>query len=78
MSDTPTVLEVDCSTGVTTERPMTDEEIAAQQAMAEQAAADQAAREAAASAKAAAQASATTKLEALGLSEDEIAAIIGA
>jgi hypothetical protein len=34
MTDTPKVIEVDCSTGISTERDMTADEIAAQQAMA--------------------------------------------
>ena len=72
---TPTVIEVDCSTGVSTERPMTAEEVTRmeeqQAAFAAQAAID----EAAAAAKAAAKASAEAKLAALGLSAEEIAAL---
>lgn len=71
----PTVIEVDCSTGVSTERPMTAEEItqmnerqvAFEAQQAEQAAVD--------AAKAAAKASAEAKLAALGLSAEEIAAL---
>lgn len=72
---TPMVIEVDCSTGVSTERPMTAEEI---QSMNERQAAfeaEQAAREAEAAAKAAAKASAEAKLAALGLTAEEIAAL---
>ncbi len=72
---TPTVIEVDCSTGVSTERPMTAEEITRmeeqQAAFAAQAAADAEI----AAAKAAAKAAAHEKLAALGLSADEIAAL---
>jgi hypothetical protein len=72
---TPTVIEVDCSTGISTERPMTADEI---QAMNERQAAfeaEQAAAEAEAAAKAAAKEAAHAKLAALGLSADEIAAL---
>jgi hypothetical protein len=70
-----TVIEVDCSTGVSTERDMTPDEIAAQAAMA-QAQADKAAADAAAqAAKDAALASARAKLAALGLTADEVAAL---
>jgi hypothetical protein len=72
---TPTVIEVDCSTGISTERPMTADEIQAmeerQAAMEEQ----RAAEEVEAAAKAAAKAAAHEKLAALGLSADEIAAL---
>ena len=71
----PTKLIVDCSTGITTEVELTDEEVAQREADAVQAEADRAAREAEAAAKAAAKASAETKLAALGLSADEIAAL---
>jgi hypothetical protein len=71
----PTVIEVDCSTGVSTERPMTAEEITAmnerQAAFEAQAAADATA----AAAKAAAKEAAHEKLAALGLSAAEIAAL---
>ena len=72
---TPTVIEVDCSTGIQTERPMTADEI---QALNERQAAfeaEQAAREAEEAAKAAAKASAEAKLAALGLTAEEIAAL---
>lgn len=72
---TPTVIEVDCSTGISTERPMTAEEIQTMEERAAAFAAEQAAREAEAQAKAAAKASAEAKLAALGLTADEIAAL---
>ena len=72
---TPTVIEVDCSTGISTERPMTAEEISRmeeQQAVFE---AQRAEQEAAAEAKAMAKASAEAKLASLGLTAEEIAAL---
>jgi len=76
MTDTPQAVEVNCTTGEVTTRPLTAEEIAAQ-AVAAQAAADQAAaREAQDKVKADAKASAMAKLAALGLSADEVAAIL--
>ena len=74
-TDTPTIVEVDCSTGIATERPMTAEEIANHEAMATAHAAQMAEQEAADAAKAAAKASAEAKLAALGLSAEEIAAL---
>ena len=71
----PTKVIVDCSTGVTTEVELTAEEIAQREADAVAFAAEQAEREAAEAAKAAAKASAESKLAALGLSADEIAAL---
>lgn len=72
---TPTVIEVDCSTGVSTERPMTAEEITAMEERQAAFAAEQAAREAEEAAKAAAKEAAHAKLAALGLSAEEIAAL---
>lgn len=57
--------------------PLTEEEIAERAAMAEQAAAEQAAREEEAAAKAASLDSAKAKLAALGLSDDEVNAMLG-
>ena len=74
MADTKLV--VDCSTGAVVEFELTPEEIAERNAAATQAAADAAAREAADEAKAAAKASAEAKLAALGLTADEVAAIL--
>jgi hypothetical protein len=71
----PTKLIVDCSTGVTTEVELTDAEVAQREADAAAYAVEQAAKEAAAAAKAAAKASGESKLAALGLSADEIAAL---
>lgn len=70
-----TISEVDCSTGIQVERPMTPEEVASFEAMRAESQRLQAEEEAAAAAKAAAKASAEAKLAALGLSADEIAAL---
>jgi TctA family transporter len=69
------IVEIDCSTGISTEREMTTEEI---QAMSERQAefeSQQAANAAASEAKAEAKASAEAKLLALGLTSEEIAAL---
>lgn len=71
----PTVIEVDCSTGISTEREMTAEEVANMEAMQAELAARKAEEEAAAAALAEAKASAEAKLAALGLTVDEIAAL---
>ena len=78
MTETPTKVIVDCSTGESTVVPLTAEEIA--QLEADAAAAEEArlAAEAEAAAKAAAKASALAKLAALGLTEEEAQAIAGA
>jgi hypothetical protein len=76
MSETPIALEVNCETGEVTERPFTADEIASAAERAEQYAAEQAAREEAEAAAAAAKDSATKKLAKLGLSADEIAALL--
>lgn len=76
MTDILTKLVIDCSTGERTEVPLTAEEIAEREAMAAQAAEEEAAREAEAVAKAEALASAQAKLAALGLTEDEVNAIL--
>ena len=70
-----TVIEVDCSTGISTEREQTPEEVAAQAAMAAQAQADAEAKATAEAAIAAAKTSALAKLTALGLTADEVAAL---
>lgn len=72
---TPTIVEIDCSTGIATERPMNADEIANMEKMQAEAAARQAEAEAEAAAKAAAKASAEAKLAALGLTAEEIAAL---
>lgn len=77
MTDTPKAIEVNCTTGEVTERPLTAEEISQREADAAAAAEAQAAREAEEAAKAEAKASAETKLAALGLTTEEIAALGG-
>jgi hypothetical protein len=72
---TPTAIEVNCTTGEVTERPLTAEEIAQREADAIAAEADRVAREEAAEALAALKASAKAKLAALGLTPEEIAAL---
>ena len=70
-----TVIEIDCTTGVQTEREQTPEEVAAMAAMAAQAQADAEAKATAEAAVAAAKTSALAKLTALGLTADEVAAL---
>jgi hypothetical protein len=72
-----TAIEINCETGEVTERPLTAEEIAANEAAQAQAAADALAAEEEAAAKAAAKASAQAKLATLGLTADEVAALLG-
>ena len=71
----PTKLIVDCSTGVTTEVELTAAEIAEREAMAAEYAVQKAQEDAANAAAEAAKASAQSKLAALGLTADEIAAL---
>lgn len=74
---TPTKIVVNCETGEVEELPLTAEEIAQQEAdrlAAEQAEAERLAAEAE---KQALEASAVSKLEALGLTPEEIAALKG-
>ena len=78
MADRPTKLVVDCSTGITSEVELTDEEIAQREADAVAFAEAEAARQAEEQAKAAAKQSAQDKLKSLGLSDLEIAALVGA
>jgi hypothetical protein len=73
MADTKII--VNCSTGITTEVELTAAEIAQREADAAASAARRAEEEAEAEAKAAAKASARAKLAALGLTEEEIAAL---
>ena len=70
-----TAIEVNCTTGEVIERPLTAEEIAANEAAAVQAEADRVAREAEIAAAQAAKESANAKLAALGLTAEEIAAL---
>jgi hypothetical protein len=75
MTETLNKIVVDCSTGEQTIVPLTAEEIAQREVDAEAYAAQQAIQEAEEAAKAEAKASAESKLAALGLSAEEIAAI---
>ena len=74
---TPIIVEVDCSTGVATERPMTEQEIANHAMLQEKAIADIAEREQARATQAASLASAQAKLTSLGLTAEEVTAITG-
>ena len=74
----PTKLIVDCSTGVTTEVELTADEIAQREADAAAFAEQKAAEEAAEQTKAAAKQAAQDKLKALGLTDLEVAALVGA
>lgn len=75
MAETLTKIIVDCSTGESTEVPLTAEEIAQREADMIAFAEAQAARDAEAQAIAEAKASAVSKLAALGLSDAEIKAL---
>jgi len=72
-----TAIEINCETGEVTERPLTAAEIAANEAAQAQAEADALAAEEEATAKAAAKAPAQAKLATLGLTADEVAALLG-
>jgi alpha-galactosidase/6-phospho-beta-glucosidase family protein len=74
-TDTPTAVEVNCATGEQTVRPLTAAEIAQRAEDAATFAAQKAAEEAEAQAKADAKLAAQAKLQALGLTGEEIAAI---
>ena len=76
MSEVPTKVVVDCSTGQTQVLPLTEEEIAQREADAIAAAAAEAERIAAEEAKAAARQSAIDKFIAMGLTEEEALAIV--
>jgi hypothetical protein len=78
MADRPTKLVVDCATGITTEVPLTDAEIAQREADAAAFAEAEAQRLADEQAKAAAKQAAQDKLKALGLTDLEVAALVGA
>lgn len=77
MTDRPTKLVVDCTTGESSIVPLTDEEIAANELAAERLAAEKAAEKAKQEAIAEAKASALAKLLELGLTEDEAKVIAG-
>jgi len=70
-----TAIEVNCSTGIVTERELTAAEIKQREADAAAYAIQKAEQDAAAEATAAAKASAQAKLAALGLTADEISAL---
>jgi hypothetical protein len=72
---TPTTIEVNCATGEVTERPLTAEEITQREVDAAAYAVAKAEREAAEAAAQAAKESAQSKLAALGLTAEEIAAL---
>jgi len=72
----PKIVEIDCSTGIETVRDMTTEEIEAQQTMRTSFEEQEALRKAEKDAIAELRASAEEKLTALGLTAQEIAAII--
>ena len=77
MSETPTKIIVDCSTGVVAEVPLTGEEIAQREADAEAAVAQKVLDDAAAEALAALKASAKAKLVAgTPLTEEEAATLV--
>ena len=73
----PTKLVINCETGEREIIPLTEEEIAERELMRLAAIAEQEQREADQAAKEAAKASAVSKLTALGLDADEIAALVG-
>lgn len=73
----PTKLIINCETGEREIIPLTAEEIAERELMQLQAIAEQEQREADQAAKEAAKASAISKLATLGLSDAEIAALVG-
>jgi predicted amino acid dehydrogenase len=75
MSEVATAIEVNCATGEVIERPLTAEEMTQREAEATAHAVAQAAREAAEAAAQAAKESAQSKLAALGLTAEEIAAL---
>jgi hypothetical protein len=75
MTDTPTKVIIDCSTGIATEVPLTAEELAQRETDRLAYEAQEATRLAAEEAKETAKASANAKLKALGLTDSEIAAI---
>jgi len=76
-TEVPMVVEVDCSTGESITRPMTEAELASHEEMKVQAEARRLEEEAAAAEKTALKAAALAKLTALGLTEAEAQAIAG-
>lgn len=78
MTEVPTKVVVDCSTGKTEIVTLTAEELAQRDADAAAFAAQKAEEEAAKQAAAAAKQAAQDKLKALGLTDLEVAALVGA
>jgi hypothetical protein len=78
MTEVPTKIVVDCSTGKTEIVTLTAEELAQRDADAAAAAAELAQKEADEQALAAAKQAAQDKLKALGLNDLEVAALVGA
>lgn len=76
MADKPTKLIVDCSIGEQTIVELTDEEIAQLEADRVAAEAQRAEQEAAEADKASKRSAAIVKLKALGLTEDEVTALL--
>jgi hypothetical protein len=76
MTETLNKIVVDCSTGEQTIVPLTAEEIAQREVDAQAYAAQKAIQEAEEAAKAEAKASAESKLAALGLTAEEVSAIL--
>jgi hypothetical protein len=77
MTEVITKLVIDCSTGVATEVELTEEELAQRETDRKAYEKAEKARKAAEAEQAALQASANAKLEALGLTPEEIAALKG-
>jgi hypothetical protein len=75
MSETSTVVEINCTTGEVTERPLTAEEAVQFELDKQRSAERRAIEDAEALAKAEAKSSAEAKLAALGLTAEEIAAL---
>ena len=75
-TEVPMVVEIDCTTGESITRAMTTEEQEAHATMVVESAKQRAEEEPAAKADADAKASALTKLTALGLTVDEVKAIL--
>lgn len=78
MADTPTKLIVNCSTGERTIVPLTAEELVEREQMAQESEAQRLAEAEAQAQREADKASAISKLTALGLTEAEALALVGA
>jgi len=72
-----TIVEIDCTTGISVEREQTPEEIAASQTMFDELETKRLADEKAQATQVASLTSAQAKLTALGLTAEEVAAITG-